>query len=366
MNYSKLLVVFGTRPEGIKMCPLIAELRTISDFQVEVCVTGQHREMLEPVLKAFSVVPDYDLDIMRSNQTLSDITTAVLQRIDGVFDSAVPDLVLVHGDTSTSFAAALAAFYRKIPVAHVEAGLRTYKKYSPFPEELNRQLIDDLATIFFAPTQVTADNLVREGKEPSRIFVTGNTGLDALRTTISPAYSSADLDWASDSKLVLVTAHRRENIGDSMHHMFRAIRRLVEKRREIKVLYPVHLNPKVRSIAQAELDGCDRIRLIDPLDVFDFHNVLARCYLVLTDSGGIQEEAISLHKPVLVMRDTTERQEGVDAGAIRLVGSDEERIIDAVELLIDDQSVYNTMARIENPFGDGYSSARIAKILHEL
>lgn len=363
MNCKKIMMVFGTRPEGIKMCPLVNELKRHADLEVTVCVTGQHREMLAPVLDAFGVVPDINLDIMRENQTLFDITTLVLERMRAVLEKVSPDLVLVHGDTSTSFVAALAAFYLQIPVAHVEAGLRTYQKYSPFPEELNRQMIDDLATFFFAPTQDAADNLIKEGKDSSRVFVTGNTGIDALSTTVRPDFSNDDLEWAEGSRLVLVTAHRRENIGDAMHHMFRGIRRIVEDREDVKVLYPVHLNPKVRSIVQEELGGHERIRLTDPLDVISFHNVLARCYFVLTDSGGIQEEAISLNKPVLVMRDTTERLEGVKAGAIRLIKTDEDAVYRESVRLLDDPASYASMINIKNPFGDGHASESIARII---
>lgn len=360
----RVLIVFGTRPEAIKMCPLALELSNRHDeFCVSVCVTGQHREMLDSVLSSFNISPDYDLHIMKPGQTLYDITTEVLKKIKPILDDLNPDIVLVHGDTTTSFAAGLAAFYSGIPIGHVEAGLRTYNIHSPYPEEFNRQAVDSLSSIYFAPTVKSKDNLVMEGKPSNRIFVTGNTGIDALKTTVCESYTHPELEWAKESKLLLVTAHRRENLGNPMHHMFRAIRRIVEKYPNTKVLYPIHLNPKVRSIANSELSGCENIHLIDPLDVLDFHNFLARCYLVLTDSGGIQEEAPSLGKPVLVMRDTTERPEGVEAGTLRLVGTDEERIFQACEELLTNKRSYNDMAHASNPYGDGNASARIADAL---
>ena len=360
----RVLVVFGTRPEAIKMCPLVLELRNRpEDFVASVCVTGQHREMLDSVLNTFGIVPDYDLNIMKPGQTLFDITSDVILKMKSVLEEFKPDVVLVHGDTSTSFAAGLAAFYLQIPVGHVEAGLRTYDLYSPFPEEFNRQAVDVFSTLYFAPTEKSKANLVNEGKAERGIFVTGNTGIDALKTTVREDYSHPELEWAKDSKLLLVTAHRRENPGEPMHHMFRAIRRIVDKHSEVKVIYPIHLNPKVREVANEELSGCEKIHLIEPLDVLDFHNFLARCHIVLTDSGGIQEEAPSLGKPVLVMRDTTERPEGVAAGTLRLVGTTEKTIFDSCDELLSSPAAYNAMSHASNPYGDGLASTRIADAL---
>lgn len=361
----KVLLVFGTRPEAIKMCPLVLELkRHPEDFDVSVCVTGQHRQMLDAVLDAFDVRPDFDLSIMKQGQTLFDITATVLLQIKGVIEECAPDIVLVHGDTTTSFAAALAAFYLHIPVGHVEAGLRTYDLESPFPEEFNRQAVDIVSRFYFAPTEASKRNLVNEGKDPDRIFVTGNTGIDALKTTVRSDYSHPMLDQLSDTdKLILLTAHRRENLGDPMHHMFRAIRRIAEENDDIKVLYPVHLNPAVREVADAELSSCPSVRLIDPLEVIDFHNFMARSFIILTDSGGIQEEAPSLGKPVLVMRNTTERPEGVEAGTLKLVGTSEEAIYAECRRLIEDSDAYSSMSHASNPYGDGRASERIAHIL---
>ena len=321
LSKKTVLLVFGTRPEAIKMCPLVKELKNRAGLNVKVCVTGQHRQMLDVVLEEFGVVPDFDLHVMKQGQTLFDVTTAVLNGLDGVLDQLKPDIVLVHGDTTTSFAAALACFYKDIPVGHVEAGLRTYNIHSPYPEEFNRQATGILAAWHFAPTEAARNNLLSEHRDSSRIFVTGNTGIDALRTTVRDHYSHPEFDWVGDGRLILITAHRRENLGEPMHHMFRAIRRVVEKHDDVRAVYPVHLNPVVRKAAHEELDGCDRIHLIDPLDVVDFHNFMARSYLILTDSGGIQEEAPGLGKPVLVMRDTTERPEGVAAGTLKLVAT---------------------------------------------
>ena len=357
----KVLLVFGTRPEAIKMCPLVLELKSRSDeFETVVCVTGQHREMLDQVLDVFGVVPDYDLAIMRPGQTLFDITSDVLLRIKEVLEEERPDCALVHGDTTTSFAAALAAFYLQIPVGHVEAGLRTRNLHSPWPEEFNRQAVDVISNWYFAPTETSRRNLLDEAKPAERIFVTGNTGIDALRTTVREDYSNPELDWASGSRLILITAHRRENLGEPMHRMFRAIRRVMEERPDTKAIYPIHMNPQVRRAAHEELDGFDRLRIIDPLEVVDFHNFMARSYLILTDSGGIQEEAPSLGKPVLVMRDTTERPEGVEAGTLRLVGTEENTIYSEFSRLLDDQEFYALMARASNPYGDGRASIRIA------
>ncbi len=361
---NKIMVVFGTRPEAIKMCPLVLELKRRSDiFQVVVCVTGQHKEMLNQVLEAFNVVPDYNLSVMKEKQSLFDITANILNKIKCVIENEQPDLVLVHGDTSTTFVTALASFYFKIPVGHVEAGLRTYNIYSPYPEEFNREAVSIIAKFNFAPTELSKNNLIKEGKSAKSIFVTGNTAIDALKTTVRSDYFNEHLKWANDSRLILVTAHRRENLGKPMHQMFRAIRRIVEKYNDVKVIYPIHLNPVVRDIADAELKGNKRIRLIEPLDVFDFHNFMARCYLILTDSGGIQEEAPALGKPVLVMRDTTERPEGIEAGTLKLVGTSEEKIFAECEKLLSHTEEYEKMAKAKNPYGDGTTSIQICDIL---
>lgn len=359
----KIMLVFGTRPEAIKMCPLVNELKSREGCEVRVCVTGQHREMLDMVLEAFDVVPDHDLTIMKPGQDLFDITVNVLERIRDVLAEEKPDVVLVHGDTTTTFASALSAFYLGIPVGHVEAGLRTWNLQSPYPEEFNRQAVDVITQYYFAPTELSRQNLLDENKPASKIYVTGNTAIDALKTTVSADYRDEDLDWAADSRLLLVTAHRRENLGRPMHQMFRAIRRIVEEYPDVKVIYPIHLNPAVREIADEEFAGCERIRLIEPLDVVAFHNFMAKSYLILTDSGGVQEEAPSLGKPVLVMRDTTERPEGVEAGTLRLVGTDEEAICAACRELLDSPAAYEAMARASNPYGDGTASKQIADIL---
>lgn len=364
MEKMKVMFVFGTRPEAIKMCPLVNELRSRPDeFETIVCTTGQHREMLDQVLHVFGVVPDHDLHVMKPGQTLFDITSDVLLRIRAVLEEECLDAVLVHGDTTTSFAAALAAFYLQIPVGHVEAGLRTRDLYSPWPEEFNRQAVDVISRWYFAPTETSRRNLVDESKPADRIFVTGNTGIDALRHTVRDDYAHPELDWASDSRLILITAHRRENLGEPMHRMFRAIRRVMEERPDTKAIYPIHMNPQVRKAAHEELDGFDRLRIIDPLDVVDFHNFMARSHLILTDSGGIQEEAPSLGKPVLVMRDTTERPEGVAAGTLRLVGTDEDVIYREFSRLLDDPAEYAAMSHASNPYGDGHASNRIAEVL---
>lgn len=359
-----VFLVFGTRPEAIKMCPLVKELeRRENEFRAVVCVSGQHRELLDQVLRAFHVVPDYDLAVMKQNQTLFDITTEVLLGIKRALEAERPDCVLVHGDTTTSFAAALASFYLQIPVGHVEAGLRTYDLRSPWPEEFNRQAVDVLAKWYFAPTQASEKNLLLEGKPAGSIWVTGNTGIDALRTTIHNAYRHAELAWAENSRLILITAHRRENLGEPMRQMFRAIRRVMEEHPDTKAIYPIHLNPAVREVAHEELDGFDRIHIIEPLEVVDFHNFMSNSYLILTDSGGIQEEAPALGKPVLVMRDTTERNEGVVAGTLRLVGTQEESIYREFSRLLDDENQYARMSGASNPFGDGYASKRIVDVL---
>lgn len=359
----KIMLIFGTRPEAIKMCPLALELKKRPGVRTLVCVTGQHRGMLQQVLDAFGIVPDYDLAIMKEQQTLFDITVRVLEGIRGVLEKEKPDVVLVHGDTTTTFVSALACFYLQIPVGHVEAGLRTYDIYSPWPEEFNRQGVGIVARWNFAPTRGSRDNLIREGKKPEHIFVTGNTVIDALKTTVKENYTHPDLDWAAGSRLILITAHRRENLGAPMHAMFRAIRRVMEEHPDVKALYPIHMNPLVRAAAAEELGGCERIRLTEPMDVLDCHNVMARSYLILTDSGGIQEEAPSLGKPVLVMRDTTERPEGIEAGTLRLVGTDEETIYREFTNLLDDPEAYRKMAHAENPYGDGHACERIADIL---
>lgn len=358
------MLVFGTRPEAIKMCPLVNELKSRpDDFEAVVAVTGQHREMLDQVLQAFGVVPNYDLAIMRPGQTLFEVTCDVLLRLKSVLEEERPDVVLVHGDTSTSFAAALACFYMRIPVGHVEAGLRTHNLYSPWPEEFNRQAVDIVAEYYFAPTEASRRNLLDEGKPAERIWVTGNTGIDALRTTVRNGYSHPELEWAKGSRLILITAHRRENLGEPMHRMFRAIRRVMESHPDTKAIYPVHMNPEVRKAAHEELDGFDRLRIVDPLEVLDFHNFMNASYLILTDSGGIQEEAPSLGKPVLVMRDTTERPEGVEAGTLKLVGTEEDAIYRAFSRLLSDSAEYESMSRASNPYGDGFASIRIADIL---
>ena len=361
----KIMLVFGTRPEAIKMCPLVNELKSRKSINTLVCVTGQHRQMLDQVLKAFNVEPDYDLSIMKDRQTLFDVTVNILQNIRKVLEEEKPDVVLVHGDTSTTFVTALACFYLQIPVGHVEAGLRTYNIFSPYPEEFNRQAVGIISKYNFAPTETARQNLLREGKKSDSIYVTGNTAIDALKTTVREGYSHPELDWALDSKLIMITAHRRENLGEPMKNMFRAIKRVMDEHKDVKAIYPIHMNPVVRETADAILGGDDRIHIIEPLDVLDFHNFLSRSYLILTDSGGIQEEAPSLGKPVLVMRDTTERPEGIAAGTLKLVGTDEQTIYENFILLLEDQREYSKMSGAKNPYGDGLSSRRIADILEE-
>lgn len=359
----KIMLVFGTRPEAIKMCPLVNELKTRPGIETVVCVTGQHRQMLDQVLEAFCVTPDYDLSIMKDKQTLFDITTNILNRIKAVLEAVRPDVVLVHGDTSTTFATALACFYLQIPVGHVEAGLRTYNLYSPYPEEFNRQAVSIISQYNFAPTELSKQNLLHEGKKESSIYVTGNTAIDALKTTVRKNYTHAELEWASGSRMILITAHRRENLGEPMRHMFRAIRCVMDEHPDVKAIYPIHMNPVVRQTADEILGGDERIHIIGPLDVLDFHNFMARSYMILTDSGGIQEEAPSLGKPVLVMRDTTERPEGIQAGTLKLVGTDEENIYRNFMLLLDNPDEYAKMSNAANPYGDGFASKRIADIL---
>lgn len=361
----KIMIVFGTRPEGIKMCPLVKELKTREKLETIVCVTGQHKEMLNQVLKVFDVVPDYDLGIMKENQTLFDITINILDKIKGVLEKVNPDVVLVHGDTSTTFVTALACYYMQIPIGHVEAGLRTYNIHSPFPEEFNRQAVGIVAKYNFSPTNISMENLLDEGKDRSSIYVTGNTAIDALKTTIRKDYTHEQLKWASDSKLILLTAHRRENIGEPMRNMFRAIRRVIDENINVKVIYPIHMNPIIKKFANEFFKNSNRIRIIKPLDVIDFHNFLANSYLIITDSGGIQEEASSLGKPVLVMREETERPEGIKTGTLKLVGTDEETIYTNLKLLLEDKQEYEKMSTGNNPYGDGFASRRIADILEK-
>ncbi len=357
------MIVFGTRPEAIKMCPLVKELKTRNKLDTVVCVTGQHREMLTQVLNAFNVVPDFNLSIMKEKQTLFDVTINILEKMKAVLEEVKPDVVLVHGDTSTTFVTSLACFYLQIPVGHVEAGLRTYNIYSPYPEEFNRQAVGIVAKYNFAPTELSKENLLKEGKDPSSIYVTGNTAIDALNTTVREDYSHDQIEWASDSRLIMITAHRRENLGEPMRNMFKAIKRIVDEYPDIKAVYPIHMNPVVREAANEILGSNDRVRIIEPLEVLDFHNFLSRSYLILTDSGGIQEEAPSLGKPVLVMRDTTERPEGIAAGTLKLVGTDEENIYKNFKLLLEDNEEYEKMSKASNPYGDGCASKRIADVL---
>lgn len=359
------MLVFGTRPEAIKMCPLVNELKSRENLETIVCVTGQHRQMLDQVLEAFEIIPEYDLSIMKDKQTLFDVTQNILGKMKEVLEDVKPNVVLVHGDTSTTFATALAAFYLQIPIGHVEAGLRTYDIYSPFPEEFNRQATGIVAQYHFAPTEVSKQNLLNEGKKVNQVFVTGNTAIDALKTTVREDYKHPIFDWIGDSRLIMLTAHRRENLGEPLKQMFRAIKRIVDEHSDIKVIYPIHMNPLVREAANEILGNHDRIRIIEPLEVLDFHNFLNKSYLILTDSGGIQEEAPSLGKPVLVMRDTTERPEGVAAGTLKLVGTDEEVIYENFKLLLNDKCAYEKMSQASNPYGDGQASKRIADILEK-
>ena len=359
----KVMLVFGTRPEAIKMCPLVNELKSRKEIETVVCVTGQHRQMLDQVLEAFDVVPDYDLSIMKDRQTLFDVTTNILNRIKEVLEEVHPDVVLVHGDTSTTFVTALACFYLQIPVGHVEAGLRTYNIYSPYPEEFNRQAVSIISAYNFAPTELSKQNLLKEGKNPDTIYVTGNTAIDALKTTVRADYTHPELEWAKGSRLIMITAHRRENLGEPMKHMFRAIRRVCDEHPDVKAIYPIHMNPVVRETAREILGDDERIHIIEPMDVLDFHNFLSRSFLILTDSGGIQEEAPSLGKPVLVMRDTTERPEGLKAGTLKLVGTDEQVIYENFKLLLENEEAYKAMSTASNPYGDGFACKRIADIL---
>lgn len=360
------MLVFGTRPEAIKMCPVVNELKKRESINTIVCVTGQHRQMLSQVLDIFNVVPDYDLEIMKENQTLFDITISIMDSLKCILEKEKPDIVLVHGDTSSSFVAALACFYMRIPVGHVEAGLRTYDIFSPYPEEFNRQAVGIIAEFNFAPTKQAKDNLLREGKKEQSIYVTGNTAIDALKTTIKEDYYHEELKWVEHSRLIMITAHRRENLGEPMRNMFRAIKRVLDEHNNVKAIYPIHKNPIVRELANEIFGEDERIHIIEPLDVIDFHNFLSKSYMILTDSGGIQEEAPSLGKPVLVMRDTTERPEGVQAGTLKLVGTDEQVIYDSFTNLLDNEEEYNRMAKASNPYGDGEASRRIADILEKI
>ncbi|MEM5608927.1 UDP-N-acetylglucosamine 2-epimerase (non-hydrolyzing) [Bacillus toyonensis] len=358
----KVMTIFGTRPEAIKMAPLVLELQKHPEkIESIVTVTAQHRQMLDQVLSIFGITPDFDLNIMKDRQTLIDITTRGLEGLDKVMKEAKPDIVLVHGDTTTTFIASLGAFYNQIPVGHVEAGLRTWDKYSPYPEEMNRQLTGVMADLHFSPTAKSATNLQRENKDESRIFITGNTAIDALKTTVKETYSHPVLEKLGNDRLVLMTAHRRENLGEPMRNMFRAIKRLVDKHEDVQVVYPVHMNPVVRETANDILGEHSRIHLIEPLDVIDFHNVAARSYLMLTDSGGVQEEAPSLGVPVLVLRDTTERPEGIEAGTLKLAGTDEETIFNLADELLSDKEAHDKMAQASNPYGDGRASERIVE-----
>lgn len=359
----KVMIVFGTRPEAIKMCPVINELKSRNTIKTVVCVTGQHREMLDQVLRVFRIQPDYDLAVMRKQQTLFDITRYVMEGIHEVLLTEHPDMVLVHGDTTTTFAAALSCFYLQIPVGHVEAGLRTYNIESPYPEEFNRQAVSIISRYHFAPTELAKQNLLREGKREDTIYITGNTAIDALKTTVRQDYTHPELEWADDSRLILITAHRRENLGEPMHHMFRAIKRVMDEHPDVKAIYPIHMNPVVRETALSVFGGSDRIHLIEPLDVLDFHNFMNHSYMILTDSGGIQEEAPSLGKPVLVMRNTTERPEGISAGTLKLTGTDEETIYYCFKELLENADVYERMSKASNPYGDGLASKRITNII---
>ncbi|NKC69246.1 non-hydrolyzing UDP-N-acetylglucosamine 2-epimerase [Vagococcus fluvialis] len=361
----KVMLIFGTRPEAIKMGPLVKELEKHHDIETIVCVTGQHREMLDQVLSIFDIVPQYDLEIMKHKQDLFDVTINILEKLKPVLEKEKPDMVLVHGDTSTTYAAGLASFYLRIPVGHVEAGLRTHNIYSPYPEEFNRQSVGLFSALNFAPTKKAAQNLLDEGKTASSIYVTGNTAIDALKTTVREDYTSPIIEWVNDSKLIVLTAHRRENYGAPMRHMFQAIKRIVDEHEDIKVVYPIHMNPMIKELADEIFTETKRVKIIPPMEVVDFHNLLAKSHIILTDSGGIQEEAPSLGKPVLVMRDTTERPEGIEAGTLKLVGTDEEVIYEHFKELLENQLLYKEMSEASNPYGDGTASEQIVTILKE-
>ena len=363
----KVMSIFGTRPEAIKMAPLVKELEKRKEIESIVCVTAQHREMLDQVLETFNIKPDYDLNIMKQGQTLGDITTRALTGLENVINECKPDIVLVHGDTTTTFAGALAAFYNQVAIGHVEAGLRTYDKYSPFPEEINRQMVDCMTDMYFAPTELSKSNLLKQNIDESKIYVTGNTAIDAMSTTVDKNYTHPELEWIKPTeRLILLTAHRRENLGEPMYHIFKAIKKIVDEFSDIKVIYPIHLNPKVRNIAKEVFADCDRIKLIEPLEVFDFHNFQNKSYIIMTDSGGIQEEAPSLGKPVLVLRDTTERPEGIAAGTLKLVGTDENIIYEETKKLLTDESEYEKMSKASNPYGDGHASKYIVDAIVEM
>lgn len=359
----KVMSIFGTRPEAIKMAPLVKELESREEIESIVCVTAQHRQMLDQVLETFDIKPDYDLNIMKQGQTLADVTTRALVGLEKVIKECKPDIVLVHGDTTTTFAGALAAFYNQVAIGHVEAGLRTYDKYSPFPEEMNRQMVDCMTDMYFAPTELSKSNLLRQNIEESKIYVTGNTAIDAMKTTVDKDYNNEVFDWIGNDRLILLTAHRRENLGDPMRNIFRAIKRIVDEFDDVKVVYPIHMNPKVREVANEIFNECDKVRLIEPLEVFDFHNFQNKSYIILSDSGGIQEEAPSLGKPVLVLRDTTERPEGIEAGTLKLVGTNEETIYNETKKLLTDKNEYDKMSKASNPYGDGHTSERIVNAI---
>lgn len=360
MNKIKVMSIFGTRPEAIKMAPLVKELEKHAETESIVCVTAQHREMLDQVLETFKIKPDYDLNMMKQGQTLMDITIGALSGVDAVIKKAKPDIVLVHGDTSTTFAGGLAAFYNQVAIGHVEAGLRTYNKYSPYPEEMNRQMVDCMTDMYFAPTDLSRDNLIKEHVDPSKIYVTGNTAIDAMDITVDEGYTHPELEWLGGDKMILLTAHRRENLGEPMKNIFRGIRRVLDELPGYKVIYPIHKNPLVRAAADEIFGDCDRVKLIEPLEVFDFHNFQNRAHIILTDSGGIQEEAPSLGKPVLVLRDTTERPEGIKAGTLKLVGTNSEIVYKETMRLLTDHDEYERMSKASNPYGDGHASERIA------
>ena len=359
----KVMSIFGTRPEAIKMAPLVKELESRKEIKSIVCVTAQHRQMLDQVLDTFEIEPDYDLNIMKQGQTLSDITSRALKGLEDVIIESKPDIVIVHGDTTTTFAGALAAFYNQVAIGHVEAGLRTYDKYSPYPEEMNRQMVDCMTDLYFAPTELSKKNLLDQNIDASKIYVTGNTVIDAMKTTVKKEYNNEIFNWIGNDRLILLTAHRRENLGNPMRNIFKAIRRIVDEFEDVKVVYPIHLNPKVREVANDVFKNCDKVRLIEPLEVFDFHNFQNKSYIILSDSGGIQEEAPSLGKPVLVLRNTTERPEGIEAGTLKLVGTDEENIYSETKKLLTDNDEYNKMSKANNPYGDGHASERIADII---
>ncbi len=355
----KVITIFGTRPEAIKMAPLVKELKSRKEIETIVCVTAQHRQMLDQVLNIFNIKPDYDLNIMKQGQTLGEVTTRALQGLEEVIKETKPDIVLVHGDTTTTFAGSLAAFYNQVSIGHVEAGLRTWNKYSPYPEEMNRQMVSCMTDLHFAPTKLSAENLINEGRDPKNIIITGNTAIDAMKTTINNNYTHEVLNWVGNDRMILLTAHRRENLGEPMYHIFRAIKRIVDEFDDVKVVYPIHMNPKVRNIANEILGNCDKVKIIEPLEVEDFHNFQNKSYIILTDSGGIQEEAPSLGKPVLVLRDTTERPEGIDSGTLKLAGTDEENIYQLTKELLINTEIYKSMSNASNPYGDGLASKRI-------